>query len=240
MGVDFDLVVDDFIKTMKSTCPKVAFITNPHSPSGKLMANEDIRRICEAARDETLVVLDEAYIHFTETNGGMELARQYDNLICLRTFSKAFGLAGLRLGFGVAGNKELIRPLMNLKPTWNLGIMQTSGGIAAINDQEHVDKTVKMIVEMRNYVAERLAKFNRFRMVPGSRSNFFMLEVTDPELTSTDVFQGLLKRGVITKDGADSFRGLGDRYLRIDISFQKNMDRLVSALTEISSEGKAR
>jgi histidinol-phosphate/aromatic aminotransferase/cobyric acid decarboxylase-like protein len=59
-------------------------------------------------------------------------------------------------------------------------------------------------------------------------------------MTSTDVFQGLLKRGVITKDGADSVRGLGDRYLRVDVSLQKNMDRLVSALTEISSEGKAR
>ncbi|MEA2935416.1 MAG: histidinol-phosphate aminotransferase [Variibacter sp.] len=239
MGVDFDLVVDGYIKTLQSVRPKIAFITNPHSPTGMLMANDDIRRICEAAKEQTLVVLDEAYIHFTETNGGMDLTREFDNLICLRTFSKAFGLAGLRLGFGIAGNKKLIRPLMNLKPTWNLGIMQTWGGIAAINDDAHVDKTVKMIVEMRQYVTDKLTKFNRFRMVPGSRSNFFLLEVVDPELTSTDVFQGLLKRGVITKDGADSFRGLGDRYLRVDVSVQKNMDRLVSALAEISSEGKA-
>lgn len=234
MGRDFDLVVDDYVAALKSAKPKIAFITNPHSPSGKLMAEEDIRRICEAAAGETLVVLDEAYIHFTETEGGMELTRVYDNLIVLRTFSKAFGLAGLRLGFGIAANVDLIRPLMNLKPTWNLGAMQTAGGMGAIADSEHVDKTVKMIVEMREYVSQQLAGMNRFRMVPGSRSNFFLLEVTDPGLTSTDVFQGLLKRGVIVKDGADSFRGLGDRYLRVDVSLKKNMDRLVWALKDIA------
>ena len=236
MGADFDLVVDDYIATMRSAQPKVAFITNPHSPSGKLMDHDSIRRICEAAAGETLVVLDEAYIHFTQTDGGMALTREYDNLIVLRTFSKAFGLAGLRLGFGIAANKELIRPLLNLKPTWNLGAMQTAGGVAAVGDDDHVDRTVSMIVEMRQHVSEQLAGMNRFRMVPGSRSNFFLLEVTDAGLTSTEVFQGLLKRGVIVKDGADSFRGLGDRYLRVDVSLRKNMDRFVWALKEIAAE----
>ena len=236
MGVDFDLVVDEYIATLKAEKPKIAFITNPHSPSGRLMAPEDIGRICAAATGDTLVVLDEAYIHFTETEGGMELTREHDNLIALRTFSKAFGLAGLRLGFGIASNRELIRPLLNLKPTWNLGVMQTEGGIAAVTDDAHVGRTVEMIVEMRRYVSEQLAGMNRFRMVPGSRSNFFLLEVTDPSLTSTDVFQSLLKRGVIVKDGADSFRGLGNRYLRVDVSLKKNMDRLVWALKEIAAE----
>lgn len=238
MGVDFDLVVDDYIAALAAAKPKIAFITNPHSPSGRLMPNEDIRRICKAAGRDTLVVLDEAYIHFSETEGGMALTREYDNLIALRTFSKAYGLAGLRLGFGVAANRDLIRPLMNLKPTWNLGVMQTAGGIAAVMDDEHVSKTVSMIVEMRQYIEEQLAGMNRFRMVPGSRSNFFLLEVTDPLLTSTDVFQSLLKRGVIAKDGFDSFRGLGQRYLRVDVSLRKNMDRLVWALKDISSESK--
>lgn len=237
MGVDFDLAVDEYIATLTATKPKIAFITNPHSPSGKLMEQADIRRICQAAGGDTLIALDEAYIHFTETEGGIELTREHDNLIVLRTFSKAFGLAGLRLGFGIAPNKALITPLMNLKPTWNLGIMQTAGGIAAIDDREHVDRTVKMIVEMRAYVAEQLAGQNRFRMVPGSRSNFFLLEVTDPSITSTDVFQGLLQRGVIVKDGADSFRGLGDRYLRVDVSLKKNMDRLIWALKDMSRQG---
>ena len=138
MGPDFDLVVDRYIDTLKKTSPKIAFVTNPHSPSGKLMAEADIRRICEAAGDNTLVVLDEAYIHFTETPGSIALTRDHSNLIVLRTFSKAYGLAGLRLGFGIAQNKALISPLLTMKPTWNLGQMQIAGGAAAMADDAHV------------------------------------------------------------------------------------------------------
>lgn len=234
-GPDFDLVPDQYIAKLRELRPRIAFLTLPHSPSGRLMAIEDVRRICEAAGAETLVVSDEAYIHFTQTEGAMELARECRNLIVLRTFSKAFGLAGLRIGFGIAGNPDLIRPLINLKPTWNLGAMQVAGGVAAIGDDAHVRRTVEMVVENRAYVAERLTGLNRFRMVPGSRSNFFLLEVLDPVLTSTDVFQALLSRGVIVKDGSVSFRGLGNRYLRIDVSLRQHMDRLVWALRDIEA-----
>ena len=236
MGPDFDLVVDQYIAELREVRPKIAFVTNPHSPSGRYVEQDDMRRICEAAAATgTLVVSDEAYIHFTQTEGAMELAREYPNLIVLRTFSKAFGLAGLRIGFGIAGDAALIRPLLNLKPTWNLGAMQVAGGAAAITDDAHVKRTVDMIVEMRAYLADKLGGLNRFRMVPGSRSNFFLLEVTDPGLTSAAAFQALLERGVITKDGSVSFRGLGDRYLRIDFSLKKHMDRLAWALRDIEA-----
>lgn len=235
MGPDFDLVIDRYIETMKAAKPKIAFITNPHSPSGKLTSEADIRRVCEAAGQETLVVLDEAYIHFTETAGSIALTRDYDNLIVLRTFSKAYGLAGLRLGFGIAQNAKLIAPLLTMKPTWNLGQMQIAGGAAAIADDEHVNRTVKAIVEMRAYITERLKGLNRFRMVPGSRSNFFMLEITDDALDSTQAFNALLKHGVIVKDCSMSFRGLGKKYLRIDVGLKKSMDRLATALREIDA-----
>jgi histidinol-phosphate aminotransferase len=235
MGEDFALPRERYIAALKDAKPKIAFLTNPHSPSGQLLAEADIRAVCEAAGDDTLVVLDEAYIHFTQTPGSMALTRDHRNLIVLRTFSKAFGLAGLRIGFGIAANKDLIAPLINIKPTWNLGAMQVAGGIAALGDDAHVDRTVAMVVEMRDYVAQKLAGLNRFRMVPGSRSNFFLLDVKDSGLDSTQVFEALLKHGVIVKDGSVSFRGLGKRYLRIDVSLRENMDRLVSALQQIDA-----
>jgi histidinol-phosphate aminotransferase len=235
MGPGFDHVVDRYIDTLKKLAPKIAFITNPHSPSGKLMAEADIQRICDAAKQYTVVVVDEAYIHFSETPGSIALTRDYDNLIVLRTFSKAYGLAGLRLGFGIAQNRALIAPLLAIKPTWNLGQMQIAGGAAAIADDAHVQHTVRTIVEMRDYVTARLKGLNRFRMVPGSRSNFFMLEITDDSLDSTKAFNALLEHGVIVKDCSVSFRGLGKRYLRIDVSLKKHMDRLAYALRDIDS-----
>jgi histidinol-phosphate aminotransferase len=235
MGPNFEFQIDTYVSALKEVAPKIVFLTNPHSPSGRLMSEDEIRTVCEAAGDQTLVVLDEAYIHFTQTPGSMHLTREYPNLIVLRTFSKAFGLAGLRLGFGIAANKDLITPLLNIKPTWNLGAMQVEGGIAALDDDEHVDRTVAMIAEMRDYLYGELAGLNRFRMVPNSRSNFFLLEILDAELDSTKVFEELLKRGVIVKDGTVSFRGLGKRYLRADFSLKKHMDRLVWALKEIDT-----
>ncbi len=233
MGANFSFVIDEYIAKLNSVRPAIAFLTNPHSPTGRLMEEQEIRSICEAADKDTLVVLDEAYIHFTETQGSMHLTREFDNLIVLRTFSKAFGLAGLRLGFGIAANKALITPLLNIKPTWNLGHMQVEGGIAAVNDDEHVNKTVDLVVQMRAYVAKQMEGLNRVRMVPGSRSNFFLIELTDESLDSTMAFEELLKRGVIVKDGSVSFRGLGKRYLRSDVSHKVYMDRLIKSLKEI-------
>jgi histidinol-phosphate aminotransferase len=113
--------------------------------------------------------------------------------------------------------------------------MQVEAGIAALDDDEHVDRTVAMIAEMRDYLYAEAAGLNRFRIVPNSRSNFFLIEVLDETLDSTIVFEELLKRGVIVKDGSVSFRGLGNRYLRSDFSLKKHMDRLIWALKEIDA-----
>ncbi|MBV7484618.1 histidinol-phosphate transaminase [Bordetella sp. BOR01] len=231
MGPDFEFCMDEYLALLAQR-PRIAFLTSPHNPCGRLMEIDDIRRVCEAADDATLVVLDEAYIHYSETEGGMHLLREYPNLIVLRTFSKAFGLAGLRIGFGIANNVGLIDPLRRIKPTWNMGQVQIAGGVAGINDDAHVARAVQTIVENRAYVASELAKSDRFSMVPGSRSNFFLTRILDPELGATHVFNELLKRGVIVKDGNDII-GLGDRYLRVDVNLKKHMDRFLWALSEI-------
>jgi histidinol-phosphate aminotransferase len=198
----------------------------------------DLRRICEAAAKDTLVVFDEAYIHYTGTEGGMHLLREYDNLIVLRTMSKAYGLAGLRVGFAISNNPALITPLRNIKPTWNMGQMQVAGGAAGIFDDEHVQRAVATIMEMRDYVSGEMRKFNRFRMVPNSKANFFLTEILDPDLDASDVFAGLLERGVIVKDGND-IPDLGGRYLRVDFNLKKHMDRFLAALREIEHDNRA-
>ena len=237
MGPDFEPRLDAYIDRLGVAKPRIAFLTNPHSPSGRFLEETDIRRVCAAAGD-ALVVLDEAYVHFTETAGGIHLVRDYPNLIVLRTFSKAFGLAGLRVGFGVAA-PAIVRALWNAKPTWNIGQLQIAGAAAALDDDAHVNRTVALIVEMRGYVAQLLSGLTAFRMVPGSRSNFFLLEIRDNDrFDSTGVFEALLRRGVIVKDGAVSFRDLGRRYLRVDVGLRQDMDRLATALREIEQQGR--
>ena len=224
------LDVDAYIAAIEDNT-RIVFITNPHSPSGTWLSEADVRRIIEAA-PRALVVLDEAYVHYSNTPGYIHLAREYEHLAVLRTFSKAFGLAGLRVGFGVAA-RPVIDALLAVKATWNMGQLQIAGGIAALDDGEHVARTVGTITDAKQYVQHRFGELDRFRMVPESRSNFFLVEILDPETNSTKVFNGLLERGVIVKDGADSWRGLGDRFLRCDVNFKKRMDQLVDALADL-------
>lgn len=210
---------------------RIVFVTNPHSPSGTWLTEADVRRIIEAA-PHALVVLDEAYVHYSNTAGYIHLGREYSHVAVLRTFSKAFGLAGLRVGFGVAA-RPIIDALLAVKPTWNMGQLQIAGGIAALDDDEHVDRTVATITDARQYVQRRFGTLDRFRMVPESRSNFFLVEILDPDTDSTEVFNGLLERGVIVKDGAASWRGLHDRFLRCDVNLEERMDQLVDALADL-------
>lgn len=233
MTEDLDFRWAEYLDKLKDDRVRIAFLTNPHSPTGRLLELEDIRRVCEASK-EKLIVLDEAYIHFSGTNGGMDLVHEYPNLIVLRTFSKAFGLAGLRIGFGVAA-PEIIAPMMHLKPTWNMGALQVAGAVAALDDDDYVAMTIETIVAMRKYVMEKIASLNAFSVVGQPSSNYFLLRVENSNLDSTKVFNELLKRGVIVKDGSVSFIGLGKRYLRIDVSLQKHMDRLIWALREIAA-----
>ncbi len=210
---------------------RIVFVTNPHSPSGTWMSEDDVRRIVESA-PLAVVVLDEAYVHYSGTDGYMHLAKEYPNLVVLRTFSKAFGLAGLRVGFGV-GPKPVVGVCMAVKPTWNMGVLQIAGASAALDDVEHIEATVSTIAEGRAHARRRFAGLERFRMVPESHANFFLVEILDPDIDSTTVFEGLLERGVIVKDGSVSFRGLDKRFLRCDVNLIKHMDRLVEALKDL-------
>ncbi len=226
MAMDVDAYIDHITPETR-----IVFVTNPHSPSGTWMSEDDVRRIVEAA-PHALVVLDEAYVHYSGGPGYIHLAREYPHLAILRTFSKAFGLAGLRVGFGIA-HPTVIDALLAVKPTWNLGQLQIAGGVAALDDHEHVARTVTTIIESRAYVQERFQQLDRFRMIPGSASNFFLVEILDPDTDSTSVFDGLLERGVIVKDGSVSFRGLDHRFLRSDVNLREHMDRLVAALADL-------
>jgi histidinol-phosphate aminotransferase len=224
------LDVDAYIEAIDDDT-RIVFITNPHSPSGTWMTETDVRRVIEAA-PQALVVLDEAYVHYSETPGYVHLAGEYEHVAVLRTFSKVFGLAGLRIGFGVAP-PMVIDALLALKTTWNMGQLQIAGAVAALDDHDHLDRTIKTIVESRSYVQGRFEELDRFRMVPDSRSNFFLIEILDPDTDSTRIFDGLLERGVIVKDGSVSFRGLGKSFLRSDLNFTQHMDHLVDALADI-------
>jgi histidinol-phosphate aminotransferase len=207
---------------------RVAFVTSPHNPTGRCWALEDVAELCRHI-PHALVVLDEAYIHFSERPSGFEILAEYPNLIVLRTFSKAYGLAGLRVGYGVA-DPEVIDVLMRAKPTWNMGPLQVLGAAAALDDDEHVARTAALVREGRRVVEEAVARQPKLRVVEGSEANYVLLRVVDPELDSTQVFEHFLRRGLVIKDGTVSYLGLGDRHVRIDAPPPEVLPRVDEAI----------
>jgi histidinol-phosphate aminotransferase len=222
--------VDDLIAKVGDRT-RVVFLTSPHNPSGRLVTPADIRRVAVAAPG-ALVVVDEAYIHFSAQETAVGLLPEFANMIVLRTFSKAYGLASLRVGFGIAST-EIVDPLMRVKPTWNLGHAQVAGAIAALGDREHVARTTETIRANREWTAAELAGVPGLSVVEESQANFLLVRLDDPRLTATGVHHDLARRGLVVKDCSVSYLGLGDRCVRIDIAADAVMKRLVDAVREV-------
>lgn len=231
-GESLTLSVEDLLELINERT-QVIFLTSPHNPIGKVLELDAVRQVCQAA-PQALVVMDEAYVHFSDRISATSLLPECSNLMVLRTFSKAYGLASLRVGFGLA-NKEVTRILMRVKPTWNVGLMQTAGAVAALDDEEHVECITQIVRRMREIVSREIDELAGFSVVKGSQANFILVRLDDPSLSSTEVFRRLAQQGLVVKDGSVSYVGLGTRYLRIDVGVEEVMNRLVEALRAIST-----
>ncbi len=211
---------------------KVVVLTSPNNPLSTVIERETMRFILDHLSSEILVLLDEAYVDYSERGTHRDLLSLYPNLIILRTFSKIYGLAGLRVGYGMA-HEVIVQALMKTKPVWNIGNLVSAGASAALEDRDHYEKTRALVQQGRGYLIDRLSEFSNVSVVMRPQANFLCLRILDPTMTSTDVFEGLLRGGVITKDCSVSFKGLGNRFIRVDVSLKPKMDQFLEQLAKV-------
>ena len=175
---------------------KLLFIANPNNPTGTLVYRDEVERLLNALPPNVLVVLDEAYFEYVDHPDypdGLEYVRRGHNVIVLRTFSKAYGLAGLRVGYAVA-RPEILEPLERVREPFNVNSVAQVAAAAALTDQEHVRRTRELNREGLNYfygLCEQLG----LRYIP-SWANFVMIDLGRD---SRMVFQSLLQRGVLVR-----------------------------------------
>jgi histidinol-phosphate aminotransferase len=146
----------------------LTLIASPNAPDGYPVSSEEIARLCEYRQGIGVVVVDEAYVDFTE-GSALELLPDYENLIVTRTFSKSFSLAGLRLGFAL-GRPEILEPLWAVKDSYNLGTIVQALGTAAIEDADTMRTNAARIKATRAWMTEQL--HNRGWTVLPSEANF--------------------------------------------------------------------
>ena len=200
----------------------LAMLTRPNAPTGNALPRETVEKFCRAF--DGVAVIDEAYADFADDDC-VEFATKFDNVLVMRTFSKSYSLAGVRLGYAI-GAPALIDGLMKLKDSYNLDMLTQTVGLAAFEDQTTLRKHVAAIRATRARLGAELEKL-RFRVIP-SQTNF--LFVSPPDGDAARVFAELRKGAVIVRYFPGEVTG---KYLRITVGTDGETDRLLELLRRI-------
>ena len=193
------------------------YLTNPNAPTGLLYPADEVTRFCGSFRG--VVVLDEAYVDFADQHG-MELAKGLPNVLVTRSLSKAYALAGLRVGYAV-GPAELVAALYKIKDSYNVDRLAQVLACAALRDQEYFRQVMHWIRSTRQRVTDALIS-RGYRVLP-SQANFLFLK--SPHLSGRDLFRYLREQKILVRH----FPGerTGD-YIRVSIGTDEDMDRFLA------------
>ena len=219
----------DLPAMLKAITPqtRVVFVANPNNPTGTLVPREEVIQFVNAIPENVLLVMDEAYIEFLDEP--LDLASLVrlgvrPNLLLMRTFSKIFGLAGLRLGYAL-GSAQLIEALYKIKDSYNLDRLTQAIGLAAIEDADHLRRNAEKIKATRARTTAALAQLG-CTVLP-SATNF--LFVKPPRLPAAEVFAALRARNIIVRYFPGPLTG---DYLRVTVGTDLEMDQFLAALRE--------
>lgn len=190
---DFQLDTNAVLAAIQPTT-KLIFICSPNNPSGNLIDRESIRRVIEAA-DHSLVIVDEAYIDFSKEPSWLAELDRYPNLVVLQTFSKAWGLAALRLGMCFA-SEELIRVMNKIKPPYNISAPTQTLALEALGHEANKNAMVAQILTKRATLAKQLAELPVVQHIYPSDANFLLVKFENPKA----VFDYLIGKQVIVRD----------------------------------------
>jgi histidinol-phosphate aminotransferase len=206
---------------------KIVFICNPMNPTGTTVTRQELDHFLEQIPPKTLVVLDEAYSHFVsdpDYPDGIDYVRQGKNVIVLRTFSKIYGLGGIRIGYGVS-DPELVQYLRQVKEPFNVNILAQVGALAALRDDTHVNRTLELVRTEKAFLYEAFSAMG-IKFIP-SEANFIFVDVG---MDAGFLFQQMLKRGVIIRPG--DIWNL-PHFIRLTIGTREQNLRFVKALEDI-------
>ncbi|MEO1038402.1 MAG: histidinol-phosphate transaminase [Pseudomonadota bacterium] len=212
---------------------RVVFLANPNNPTGTYISGAEVERLRDGLPEETLLVLDGAYAEFVDDPAyasGVELARERDNVILTRTFSKIHGLAGLRLGWAY-GPKGIIDVLHRVRGPFNVNLPAIEAGVAAIHDREFIAKSVAHNAEWVAWLTQQIGGLG-FEVTP-SVCNFVLVHFPDePGRTAADADRFLTEEGLIVRPVTPY--GLPNA-LRISVGLAEDNRRLADALSRFAA-----
>lgn len=202
--------------------PKITIIANPNNPTGNCFPEKDILKIVRGRKG--IVVIDEAYAEYSGKSF-LSYVNKYSNLIITRTFSKAYGIAGLRVGYGVA-HENIIKELLKVKPPYNLNVVSEALAVEALKYKRWLDKIVRITIEERELMSKALVKLG-FEVFP-SEANFILAKAP---VKSEKLCLELKKRGILIKDFGSQH--LLENCVRITVGRKADNNKLIANITKI-------
>lgn len=202
---------------------KVVFIANPNNPTGTLLSTDELRAFLQAIPDHILVVLDEAYIEYSPESNNRALLDEFEQLVLVRTFSKAYGLAGLRVGYALS-HPDVAAVLNRIRQPFNVSRVAQAAAKAALSDQAFIQRVQQTNDEQMRWLTKQFDALGLGFI--NSYANFLMVEVGD----ANTVNQALLQQGIIVRPLA----GYGlENWLRITVGLPEDNIRLIDTLRSV-------
>ncbi len=206
------------VRDRMSEKTKLVFIANPNNPTGTIMTRAQLDAFLKTVPAGALVIMDEAYYEYVESSDYPDIIRDYPDLMVLRTFSKLYGLAGFRIGYGVA-KPEVISTLRKVCQPFNINSLALKAAELALDATDHVRKTLEMNRAGKKYLYVELNKLGLPYLE--TEANFICIQLQSP------VYDGLLKQGIIVRP-LESF-GLPN-HIRVTIGTEEQNRRFIDAL----------
>jgi len=223
--------LDQFYKLYLDEKPEIIFLCTPNNPTGDAIDSSEMLEFLAKIDSDTLVVVDGAYMEYASFKDDSKkvepksLIEKFDNVIYLGTFSKAYGLGGMRVGYGIS-NSKIIKELYKLRPPFNITTLSLEAASVALADEEFVNRSISLSFdEMKRY--EKFAKENGIEVIK-SYTNFVTLCLADKH-NSSDIATKLLKKGMIVRD----LSGYGMNAIRVTVGSSEQNSRFFELMLEI-------
>lgn len=211
----------DLIAELIDENTKLLFLCSPNNPTGNSVHREDVEMILNNFNG--IVVIDEAYINYSRQRSFISELTEYPNLVVLQTLSKAWGLAGIRVGMAFA-SPEIIEVLTKIKPPYNLSETSQKIAIRAIDKLDQVNEWIRITVQEREKLVKALAGFSFVQKVYPSDANFLLVKMDDPR----GMYDALVTKGIIVRDRSKI--SLCEGCLRITVGTPEENEKLLEAL----------
>lgn len=230
---DFKLDVDQLINSLTDDLDMFV-ICNPNNPTSTSIHVAELKMILDKCKEKDIfVMIDETYIEFVEdieSVSATSLIPDYDNLLILRGISKFFSAPGLRLGYGMSSNLDLLAQMNNHKNPWTINILADFGTQAMLRDTDYINKTKEMFHKQRDFVYKELLGLKNIKVYK-PEANFVLFKLLDPNIKGYEVFEKMVKQKMLLRD-ASSFPFLNERFLRFCFLLPEQNKALLKALKE--------